>query len=332
MHLLYFLLLISCIIIVTVLLVPIKRDNYTSISNDTLTIKFDPRETEKLEKGRIAFEKKFSIVSAPMLLSWKDTNRLRHTKGSLARIYLNDIYEHYKSMSRTERKPIVVVIGDNMKNQQLETSYLAKSRWIGDDKVILQRWNAARHWNNFKKVRFLDTPWKNKLSKVIWRGVSTGKEDRMLFAKMYAQHSNKNFDIGLSKIVQGQHTSKKFVKSFRSMRKQLKYKYIVCIEGNDVASGLKWILASKSVCFMKRPTKESWLREGQLIPGYHYVELNHDFSNLEEKYEWAISHEKECLDIQAHANEYMRQFENEKKQNALSKMIFRKYVRELHET
>ena len=197
MRLLYFLLLISCIIILTVVLV-IRNDDFSSTSNEALTIKFDFREIDQLHKGRIAFENKFSIVSAPMLLSWEDVNRLRHKKESLSRIYLNDIYEHYKSMPLSERKPIVAVIGDNMESQQLETSYLAKSRLIGDDKVILQRWNAARHWNNFKKVRLLDVPWKKKLPRVIWRGASTGEKDRFLFAKMYARYPDKSFNIGLS--------------------------------------------------------------------------------------------------------------------------------------
>ena len=39
-----------------------------------------------------------------------------------------------------------------------------------------------------------------------------------------------------------------------TMEDQLKYKYILMLEGNDVATGLKWQLISNSVVFMARPT------------------------------------------------------------------------------
>lgn len=41
----------------------------------------------------------------------------------------------------------------------------------------------------------------------------------------------------------------------------LKYKYLLSIEGNDIASGLKWMLLSNSVVFMARPEHESWAME-----------------------------------------------------------------------
>jgi len=46
----------------------------------------------------------------------------------------------------------------------------------------------------------------------------------------------------------------------------VKYKYILSIEGNDVASGLKWQLYSNSVVFMRKPKIVSWAMEDKLIP------------------------------------------------------------------
>ncbi len=38
--------------------------------------------------------------------------------------------------------------------------------------------------------------------------------------------------------------------SFSSMADQLKFKYFLSLEGNDVATGLKWMLLSNSVVFI----------------------------------------------------------------------------------
>ncbi|MDE4959522.1 glycosyl transferase family 90, partial [Francisella tularensis subsp. holarctica] len=58
---------------------------------------------------------------------------------------------------------------------------------------------------------------------------------------------------------------------FLSIQDQIKYKYIVSIEGYDVATNLKWIMNSNSLCFMNKPKYETWFMEGTLIPNHHYV-------------------------------------------------------------
>ena len=65
--------------------------------------------------------------------------------------------------------------------------------------------------------------------------------------------------------------SKPYYKDFMSQADQLKYKYIISIEGNDVATNLPWIMASNSLAFMKKPKYETWFMQGVLIPDYHYV-------------------------------------------------------------
>ena len=46
----------------------------------------------------------------------------------------------------------------------------------------------------------------------------------------------------------------------------LEYKGIIMIEGNDVASGLKWALLSQSVVLMPPPKHTSWAMEELLEP------------------------------------------------------------------
>ena len=52
------------------------------------------------------------------------------------------------------------------------------------------------------------------------------------------------------------------------------HRYHLSLEGNDVATDLKWKLASGSLVLMPPPTKEGWLMEGRLQPWIHYVPLD----------------------------------------------------------
>ena len=86
----------------------------------------------------------------------------------------------------------------------------------------------------------------------------------------------------------------------------------MAIEGNDVASNLKWVMSSNSLAVMPRPTCETWFMEGTLIPDYHYIEVKDDFSDLEEKLNYYIAHPEKAEEIIAHAHEYVAQFRDKK--------------------
>ena len=90
-----------------------------------------------------------------------------------------------------------------------------------------------------------------------------------------------------------------------TMQEQLEYKYILSVEGNDVSSGLKWQLASNSVVFMAKPRTVSFAMEDQLVPFYHYIPVNDDYSNLEQMVDWAIAHDEEAKKIAEQSTQYM---------------------------
>ena len=72
----------------------------------------------------------------------------------------------------------------------------------------------------------------------------------------------------------------------KTIREHLDYKFIMALEGNDVASNLKWVMSSNSLAVMTRPTCETWFMEGTLVDVYHYVEVKEDFSDLPEKLQY----------------------------------------------
>jgi len=106
---------------------------------------------------------------------------------------------------------------------------------------------------------------------------------------------------------------------------QLRYKFILALEGNDVATNLKWIMSSNSIAVMPRPRYETWFMEGRLIPDYHYIAIRDDYSDLEERLQYYIDHPDKAREIVAHANEYIRQFADSRRERLISLLTLDKY-------
>jgi hypothetical protein len=84
-----------------------------------------------------------------------------------------------------------------------------------------------------------------------------------------------------------------------------KFKVIISFEGNDVASGLKWMLQSESVVLMPPPTRTSWAMEELLQPWIHYIPMLHDGSNAEEMVQWVIKNDEKARKIAERATLFM---------------------------
>uniref|UniRef100_A0A7S1ZUA9 Glycosyl transferase CAP10 domain-containing protein n=1 Tax=Trieres chinensis TaxID=1514140 RepID=A0A7S1ZUA9_TRICV len=86
------------------------------------------------------------------------------------------------------------------------------------------------------------------------------------------------------------------IKGEMSVAEQMRFKAIISIQGNDVASGLKWSLFSKSVVIMPPPTVTSWAMEELLVPWVHYVPLE-DIGKIDERVKWVRDHDEESKRI-----------------------------------
>ena len=115
--------------------------------------------------------------------------------------------------------------------------------------------------------------------------------------------------------------------SMMSLYQHLDYKFVMAIEGNDVASNLKWIMSSNSLAVMPRPTCETWFMEGKLVGGYHYVEIKPDYSDLKEKMAYYAEHEDEACAIIRHAHEWVEQFRDKDREQLISLLVLDKYFR-----
>lgn len=242
--------------------------------------------------------------------------------------YINDL-KYILSLNKNNNNHFQIALGDINSKCNFKGT-IAKSRLPDDKNIILLKLNYPRHWKEFKSVKNNDIPYNKKNNKIIWRGVTTGYNNksinkRYILVDKYYNHKNKNIDVGFSSIVQNRNDFKKYLKKSLNMKQQLQSKFIISVEGNDVSSGLKWQLYSNSVVFMTKPKVCSWLMEDLLIPGVHYISLKDDYSDLEEKYNWALKNDKKCMEISKNATNYMKQFLNKNREDKITKLIMNKY-------
>jgi hypothetical protein len=120
-------------------------------------------------------------------------------------------------------------------------------------------------------------------------------------------------------------SNKGLFKGTLSIPEMLQCKYLLCLEGNDVSTGLKWMLKSNSCVLMCKPRVESWLMEGLLQPFVHYVPIHNNFDNLDEMIEWCKVNDDRCKEIAQNGSKWMEQFENNKKELRLHRAIMSWY-------
>ncbi|MDF3822519.1 glycosyl transferase family 90 [Leptospira sp. 96542] len=184
--------------------------------------------------------------------------------------------------------------------------------------AVLLKLNSVRHFNLVDD----SVPFEAKLDKVVWRGATNSWHHRADMLRRY--FNNPLCDVGVNKPFFDT-KSTDFVRPSMSLDEQLRYKFVLSLEGNDVATNLKWIMSSNSLAFMRRPRFETWFMEGRLQAGVHYVLLKDDFSDLEEKIDYYSTHAAEARDIVQNANRYVAQFRDRRRERLISLLVLQKY-------
>jgi len=180
---------------------------------------------------------------------------------------------------------------------QINDVNFCKARRIGDDKKICLYLNTYRHFNheNLSIARDDDILFEHKISKAIWRGATTRCNSRFDLVNLWGEN-NKYIDVGFSQI-DPEFNSKYELKKMLSVDEMVKYKYLIVLEGNDVASSFVWSFLTNSIVIMPKPKYEMITKQGQVIGGFHYIQIKDDTSDLEEKIIWCESHVEECKQI-----------------------------------
>lgn len=112
-----------------------------------------------------------------------------------------------------------------------------------------------------------------------------------------------------------------------SILKHLEYKFILSLEGNDVASNLKWIMSSNSIAVMPKPKFETWFMEGTLVGGKHYIEIRSDYSDLEEVLNYYLERPELCQEIIENAKKHAAQFFQHRNEKLCQLLVLDKYFK-----
>lgn len=203
---------------------------------------------------------------------------------------------------------------------------ITKSRPIRDDNRnnIILKLDRCRHFN------FISDPYRyqDKADRSVFMADigDAGKMNRVEFMKMY--FGSDICDCGSIRNLPGGVLPSEWLRPKMKIREMLQYKFIIALEGNDVATSLKWIMSSRSLAVMPRPTCETWFMEKTLIPDYHYVEIKPDYSDLRDKIRYFSSHTDEALAIIENAHGYIRQFQDKEREDIIEYLVLLKYFRD----
>lgn len=200
------------------------------------------------------------------------------------------------------------------------TPTIVKSRPIEGENTnsILMKLNSVRHF-----IFVNDTlSFEEKKDQVVWRG-KCYMPHRLKFLQEF--HNHPCCDVGQTNTSGDLRVA--WQKNKLSLKQQLEYKFILAIEGNDVASNLKWAMSSNSLVMMTKPKFETWFMEGLLKPNFHYILLQDDYSDLEEKIKYYIQHPNEAKEIIKNAHSYIEQFLDPQTEDIISLKVLKKYFK-----
>ncbi len=227
-------------------------------------------------------------------------------------VYYFDTYEFARYFDNT----LILEAGDV--NYYLNTPSICKSRPIAGNNAnnVLLNLNKVRHFN------FINDPYSfNDKDNVVYFRGGVYQQHRKIFFEKYFNHSR--CDLG--------HTGKatndliKWIKPKASIKEHLKHKFIISLEGNDVATNLKWIMSSNSIAVSPKLKFETWFMEGRLKGDYHYIEIDDDYENLFDKIDFYINNPYKAQTIINNANAYCKQFVDKHKEAIISLLVLEKY-------
>ncbi|MGG8494842.1 glycosyl transferase family 90 [Tenacibaculum sp. TC6] len=274
---------------------------------------------KKKPTDQILFDKRLNHYISPRVdtekkIDWILLKKFKFPKK--ATLYFFDLYRITKYFDSNKR--IKYKFGDV--TEVFEEPTIVKSRPINHNgNSIIMKLDSLRHFNFIED----SLSFEDKDDRIVWRG-EIHKENRRLLVEKFHNHDSCN----IGEVSKTGYFPKHWQKLFLTPKEQLNYKFIISIEGMDVATNLKWIMNSNSLCFMPKPKYETWFMEGLLIPNHHYVLLKDDYSDLIEKRNFYLKNISEAKFIIKNANDWVNQFKDLKNEKLLSIHVLNQYFKQ----
>lgn len=262
------------------------------------------------------------------------------------RQYIAPVRDRLAAMG--ESAGVLVLFGDVYESSRRLA--LSKTRQAEDGGLsVLFNLNVLRHWRFVPEVETKDRAYWRKSNSLVFRGAMTNaferrdsdgrsSSPRFRFFKYFTERASasarKRCDIGFTNLDNfgkpewaARLRAAGLEADIATIRQQLRHRFLLSLEGNDVASGLKWQLASRSVVIMPRPRVVSWFCETLLEPWRHYVPVDDDFDDLEEVLDWCAAHGARCREISAEGRAHVAGFLDAAREELISQTVFETYLR-----
>ena len=266
-----------------------------------------------------------SVSYSPFIFTCRVTAPPAPSAGRLIWIYWRDTVRLCESGEFDERTQMALQYGDTrietVSGLPADVRLFAKSRQLvgtrqpaaGQQRPVLLPLGIKRHFGAARMQLDSYVPWARKRPSLVWRGSTTGFTTlRRDFVDGLANHPNlsrDDVDVRFTSVVQGNDgwvrgAGAPPLARDMSRLQMMGFRYVLSLEGNDVASNLKWLLGHNSVVVMPRPTAETWLLEGLLRPWVHYVPVR-GAAEVPAALAWMRANEPACLRIVANANAWL---------------------------
>ncbi len=168
----------------------------------------------------------------------------------------------------------------------------------------------------------VETAWNKKKPIAVFRGSSTGcggttaTNQRLKLATMksetldvgvtqYTSHLKFNSPTDIEKVEKVAPLVSKL-----NWKQQSEYKYIIHVDGNVVAYRLLKSMLTKSLILRVKSDFVHWA-DDELKDGEHYISVNSDLSDLQEKIEWCKAHDDECKKIATNGYKFAKKVLND---------------------
>lgn len=220
--------------------------------------------------------------------------------------------------------PAFIMFQDKASSYEMDKLLFPDAFFIKENKNS----NWGRLLANIEKASE-NYPWAKKISKVFWRGVTTGdfhpytienfsKLPRLtisILSKLYPDLIDANFSAYSPQIMY-EHFGpnlREFCQLLLGGRLQkaneadhLKYKYLISLDGN-AATGTRvsWIMYSNSVLLKQESDKIQWYYSA-LKPYVNYVPVKHDLSDIFDQIEWMKENDAKVEQISINAHNFIQ--------------------------
>ncbi|MDR2206006.1 MAG: lipopolysaccharide biosynthesis protein [Flavobacteriaceae bacterium] len=279
---------------------------------DDLYKKLSKKDLEDIE-FRVDY---YNKIDSPIKFERNGTKIKDLKKPKTPKSYYFDLYEY----ARYFDKNLLIDYSFGDINTILPIPIITKSRPIfgNNENNILLNLDKARHFVSVED----SISFENKKDLLIGRG-GVYQQHRMNFYEKY--FNNPLCDLGQINKNGG---NPKWIKPKTSIAEHLKFKFILSLEGNDVATNLKWIMSSNSIAVTPPLKMETWFMEGTLKPNEHFICIDENYGNLEEKLHYYLKYPKEANEIIRNAGEYRAKFNNRNVENLISLLVLKKYFKQ----